>query len=187
MKSELRHRLRARLGAISPEELSRRSTRAAALLFQQPEYQRAGTIMVYLSLPQEVDTTPIVSRAWQDVKRVVAPQVIWESHQMIPIEIHSLENDVSTGAMGLREPIRGEPIPIQEIELIIVPGLAFDPHGNRLGRGRGFYDRFLGRREFKGISCALAIEEQLVDSIPAGPTDVRVKMLVTDQQVRRFA
>jgi 5-formyltetrahydrofolate cyclo-ligase len=142
-------------------------------------------MMIYLSHAQEVDTTPIVLQAWQDRKKVVAPQVSWESRQMIPIEIRSLD-DVASNQFGIREPVRGLPIPIELIALVIVPGLGFDPFGNRLGRGRGFYDRFLGKRKFNGTTCGFALEAQIVDSIPAGPHDVKVNMLVTDECVRRF-
>lgn len=174
------------MAAIPSEDLALRSSRAAGLLFAQPEYHRCETLMVYLSLPREVDTTPIVVKAWQDGKRVVAPQVLWESKQMIPIEIRSLDDDVASSAMGIREPIRGEPAPISDIDLVVVPGLGFDPSGTRLGRGRGFYDRFLSRREFRGIPCGLALEEQIVTAIAADPNDIRMKMLVTDQRVVRF-
>ncbi|HNQ21748.1 MAG TPA: 5-formyltetrahydrofolate cyclo-ligase [Phycisphaerae bacterium] len=72
------------------------------------------------------------------------------------------------------------------VDLMVVPGLGFDEYGNRLGRGRGFYDRFLAHPEFAGIACALAFEEQVCPTIPAGPLDRRVSMLVTDAKVRRF-
>ncbi len=77
-------------------------------------------------------------------------------------------------------------MPVADIELVVVPGLAFDEHGNRLGRGRGFYDRFLTHPDFRGTSCGLALEDQVVDSIPVGPSDARVDMLVTDVKVHRF-
>ena len=70
--------------------------------------------------------------------------------------------------------------------MVIVPGLGFDKDGNRLGRGRGFYDRFLAHPEFKGVACGLAFEEQFVSEIPVGPLDRHVDMLVTDKKVRRF-
>ena len=185
MKKELRRRLRAILTAIPPETLQERSHVAAERFFGEPEYQRAEVMMIYLSLRQEADTTPIVLQAWQDRKRVVAPQTSWESRQMIPLEIRSLD-DVASSQLGFREPVRGLPIPIELINLVIVPGLGFDPFGNRLGRGRGFYDRFLGKPEFRGTTCGFALESQIVDSIPAGPHDVKVNMLVTDETVRRF-
>ncbi|QDV91428.1 5-formyltetrahydrofolate cyclo-ligase family protein [Phycisphaerae bacterium RAS2] len=187
MKKELRSRLRAVLAAVSPDDMATRSRAAARLLLAEPEYRRCETIMIYLSLPQEADTTPIVLQAWQDGKRVVAPQVSWESRQMIPMEIRDLDTEVAANnQLGVREPVSGQIIPVQQIDLVIVPGLGFDPFGNRLGRGRGFYDRFLGKPEFRGVSCGFALEEQVVDSIPAGPLDQRVHMLITDARVRRF-
>jgi len=174
------------MAAIPADELAQRSARAAGLLFAQPEYQKTETMMVYLSLPHEVDTTAIVVRCWQDGKRVVAPQVLWESRQMIPVEIESLEDDVAESPMGIRQPIRGEPAPVGTIDMLIVPGQAFDVKGNRLGRGRGFYDRFLGRKEFRGIACGLALEEQIVEHIETAPNDVRMKLVVTDRTLRRF-
>ncbi len=142
--------------------------------------------MVFLSLPTEVDTTPIVLRAWQDRKRVLAPKVSWNQRRMLPLEIRSLTDDLMVSTMGIREPVTGIPIPINLIDLVIVPGLGFDEHGNRLGRGRGFYDRFLAHPEFHGVACGLCIEEQVISTLPAGPLDRQVDMLVTDEKVRRF-
>lgn len=186
MKKELRTKLRAVLAALSAAEIQEKSRRAASLLFQQPEYRRAEIMMIYLALPHEADTTPIVLQAWQDRKKVVAPQVLWESRQMMPVEIRDLDEDIGSNQFGIREPIRGLPIPVGLIDLVIVPGLGFDPFGNRLGRGRGFYDRFLSKQEFVGVTCGFALESQVVDSIPAAHHDVKVRMLVTDEQVRRF-
>lgn len=186
MKKELRTKLRAALAAIPSDEFRRKSHAAAEQLFSCPEFRKSEITMVYLSLAQEADTTPIVLRGWQDRKKVLAPQISWEGRQMIPVEIRDLDEDVASGQYGVREPIRGMPIPIEFIDLVIVPGLAFDPYGNRLGRGRGFYDRFLANPKFKGVACGFALEQQITDSIPSGPHDVKVHMLVTDQAVRRF-
>jgi len=142
--------------------------------------------MVFLSLPTEIDTTPLVLRAWQDQKRVLAPKLSWEQRRMLPIEIRSLTDDLSDSMLGIREPASGIPMPIETIDLVIVPGLAFDQYGNRLGRGRGFYDRFLAHPEYRGWTCALSLEEQVVDHVPAGPLDRPMDMLVTDVTVRRF-
>lgn len=156
-------------------------------LVAQPEYKKAEIIMVFLSLPTEVDTTSLVLHAWQDRKRVLAPKVSWEQRRMLPVEIRSLAQDLTTTPLGFREPTSGPPIPIPIIDLVIVPGLGFDEHGNRLGRGRGFYDRFLAHPGFRGVSCALAFELQMTESVPADPLDVQVNMLVTEAKVRHFS
>jgi 5-formyltetrahydrofolate cyclo-ligase len=187
IKKELRQKLRRMLAAIPPEAVAQRSRRACSQLFEQPEYRRAEVVMVFLSLPTEIDTTPLVLRAWQDRKRVLAPKVSWEQRRMLPIEIYSLQQDLTPGQLGIREPVDGQPFLVPLIDLVIVPGLGFDPFGHRLGRGRGFYDRFLSQPDFQGIACALAFEEQFVDIIPAGPHDAPIHMLVTDQRVRRFS
>ena len=186
MKKAFRQKLRRVLADIPAEQASLQSARACQLLTEQPEYQRAQVMMVFLPRGGEIDTTALVLRAWQDHKRVLAPRVSWEQRRMLPIEVRSLTDDLRLTGMGLREPATGTPIPVSLIDLVIVPGLGFDVHGNRLGRGRGFYDRFLAHPEFRGVACALAFEQQLVPELPAGPLDRPVDMLVTDVEVRRF-
>jgi len=133
-----------------------------------------------------VDTTPLVLKAWQDRKRILAPRLSWNQRRLIPIEIHSLTDDLTVSHHGVREPSSGVPFPIGLADIVIVPGLAFDPFGERLGRGRGFYDRLLNHPEYHATSCAVAFEEQLVDKVPVGPHDKQVEILVTDEKVRRF-
>lgn len=186
MKSELRKQLKSRLALLDPQDIRRRSTAACDLLAEQPEYREAEIIMVFLSLANEINTTGLVLRAWQDRKRVLAPRVGWEQRRMIPVEIRSLTEDVEDTPWNFRQPTPGVPVPADMIDLIIVPGLGFDAEGNRLGRGRGFYDRFLANERFRGVICAIAFEEQFVESIPLAPHDVCVHMLVTDQRVLRF-
>lgn len=186
-KKALRQELRDRLRKILPEELVQRSAAVCRRLCEQEEYARANVLMIFLSTVHEVDTQPLALRAWADQKTVLAPRVSWDQRRMLPIEIQSLSSGVEEGYMGIREPVEGLPVPVSEIDLVIVPGLAFDQHGNRLGRGRGFYDRFLSHPDFRGVSCAVGLEEQVVEAIPVGPSDVRVDMLVTDAHVRRFS
>jgi len=186
-KTELRQRLRSTLTALTPDEIATGSLRACHRLFAQPEYIKAEVIMVYLSLPIEADTTPIVLRAWQDRKRVLAPKVSWNQRRMLPLEIRSLTDDLVVSNLGIREPVSGIPFPIRHIDLIIVPGLGFDEYGNRLGRGRGFYDRFLAHPEFAGVACGLGLHQQLVSTVPVGPLDQSIHMLVTDEEVRHFS
>ena len=186
-KKELRQRLRKTLAEIPRDELETKSLRACHRLFEQPEYVKAEVIMVFLSLPGEIDTSPIVLRAWQDRKRVLAPKVSWSQRRMMPVEIRSLTEDLAVSQAGIREPLSGIPFPVSMLDLVLVPGLGFDEFGHRLGRGRGFYDRFLAHPELSGVSCAMAFEEQMIPTVPVGPLDRGIGVLVTDLKVRRFA
>lgn len=185
-KKELRQELRARLGKLTPEEIATRSRTACNLLCEQPEYTEAEVVMLFLSMPQEVDTAPLAQAAWAGFKSVLAPRVSWEQRRMLPIEIKSLHSDVQEGNLGIRQPIDGMPVPVSDIDLVVVPGLGFDYSGNRLGRGRGFYDRFLSHRDFRGVACGLAFEPQVLPEVPYDETDQLMDMLVTDEAVRRF-
>ncbi|NOT00890.1 MAG: 5-formyltetrahydrofolate cyclo-ligase [Phycisphaerales bacterium] len=187
MKKEMRQRFRDVLARLTADEVRAKSAAAAHHLFECPEFTRAQTVMVFISLPTEVDTSPILLRSWQDHKRVLAPRISWDQRKMLPIEIRSLTDDLVETRMGLREPVSGVPASMNDIDLVLVPGLGFDEFGNRLGRGQGFYDQFLSSPEFHGVACALVFEEQITDMIPVGPLDRPVHMLVSDQRVRHFA
>jgi 5-formyltetrahydrofolate cyclo-ligase len=185
-KSAIRKLLRARIQALSPEARHRKSQEACGLLIHSPEFAQARIVMLYLAMPLEVDTAPVALRCWQDNKTVVVPKVSWDQRRMLPVEITSLTNGLTSTRHGLLEPIAGNPIPINLIDLAIVPGIGFSPQGYRIGRGMGFYDRFLAQGEFMGTSCGLAFDEQVVDDIPVLDHDVALSMLVTDRGIRRF-
>jgi len=188
IKKELRQQLRDLMAGVSPQELHDASVQACARLVETREYQHAEIIMVFLSLQAEIDTTSLVLRAWRDRKRVLAPKVSWEQRRMLPIEIRSLSDvELSESPLGIREPVQGAPFPVMNIDLVLVPGLGFDEHGNRVGRGRGFYDHFLAHRDYKGVSCGYALEKQVIALVPLDEHDMQVNMLVTDAAVRRFA
>ena len=186
MKKELRDRLRSTLNTIEPADLLSRSADACRRLADTPEFNKCETLMVFLSMANEIDTTPLVLEAWQRRKRVLAPKVIWGDRRMIPLEIHSLHQGITESAFNIREPVGDEAVAIGEIDLLVVPGLGFDRLGHRLGRGAGFYDRFLAHRDYRATSCALGFDEQVLDELPVEPQDRRVDLLVTDRRVIRF-
>jgi 5-formyltetrahydrofolate cyclo-ligase len=186
-KSALRQMLRARLDGMSPEARHAESLAACQLLASTREWQQAHCVMLYLSTPEEIDTAPLALRAWQSGKTVAVPRVSWDQRRMLPTEITSLTNGITSTARGIREPEAGKPIPVDLIDLAIVPGLGFSPAGYRIGRGMGFYDRFLAQHDFIGLACGLAFEEQIVDHIPVLDHDIPLGMLVTNRQIKRFA
>jgi 5-formyltetrahydrofolate cyclo-ligase len=185
-KQAIRRTLREALAAMTDAERHAKSVSACRFVITSPEFQAARTVMLFLSTPTEVDTASIALRCWQDGKTVVVPKVSWDQRRMLPVEIQSLKDGLTvTGPV--REPIAGKPVPLDLIDLVLVPGLGFTPTGYRIGRGMGFYDRFLAQSEFLGRSCGLAFDEQVVESLPVLDHDVPLSMLVTDTGIRRFA
>ena len=188
-KPALRRHLRETVAAMSEVDRHAKSLAACALIAGSPEFAAASVVMLYLSTPTEVDTAPLALRCWQENKSVVVPRVSWDQRRMLPVEITSLQTGLSVTGPGIREPDpgTGKPIPLDLIDLVIVPGLGFTRTGFRIGRGMGFYDRFLAQGEFVGVSCGLAFEEQVVPTLPVLDHDVPLSMLATDQGIRRFA
>ena len=186
-KSMMRKRLRETLAAMTPESRHAKSLAATSFITSSPEFAAAQVVMLYLSTPHEVDTAPLALRCWQAGKSVVVPRVSWNQRRMLPTEIQSLKEGMTTTGPGIREPLAGKPVPVEFIDLVIVPGLGFSEKGFRIGRGMGFYDRFLAQGEFVGLSCGLAFDEQVVENLPVMAHDVPLSMLATDRGVRRFA
>ena len=187
-KSAIRRQLRESLAAMSEVDRHAKSIAACALLAASPEFSVARVIMLYLSTQTEVDTASLAIRAWQAGKTVVVPKVSWDQRRMLPVEITSLNTDImTTTGPGVREPIAGNPVPVPDIDLVIVPGLGFTATGYRIGRGMGFYDRFLAQDNFIGVSCGLAFEEQVMPDLPVLDHDMPLSMLATDKGIRRFA
>lgn len=186
-KSALRRQLREKLGAIPEAERHHKSFLSCGFLASTPEFAAARVVMLYLSTPIEVDTTALAIKAWQAGKTVVVPKVSWDQRRMLPVEITSLNDHMTTTGPGVREPAEGKPVPIDLIDMVVVPGLGFSEKGYRIGRGMGFYDRFLAQSDFIGISCGLAFDEQIVTDLPILDHDIPLSMLVTDRGIRRFA
>ncbi|MBN1359068.1 MAG: 5-formyltetrahydrofolate cyclo-ligase [Sedimentisphaerales bacterium] len=182
-KAELRHQLRNALLAMSAEQRGDWSRKACRHLVATDQFQRASTVMMFLSLPHEVDTSDAILHAWQLGKTVAVPKISWQQRHMIAVGISSLETGFAVGASGLRNPIGGAPIPFRQIDLVVAPALGFDRQGNRLGRGGAFYDRFFANPELTGSRCGLAFAAQVVDSIPVTESDEPVGFLVTEEGV----
>jgi 5-formyltetrahydrofolate cyclo-ligase len=182
-KAELRRKLMDCLLAIPSERRGEKSRKACRNLASTAEFQGASTIMMFLSLPHEVDTSEAILQAWQLGKAVAVPKISWQQRHMIPVQINSLETGFSTGSSGLRNPISGLPVPFGDIDLVVTPALGFDKKGSRLGRGGSYYDRFFANDELKADRCGFAFAEQLIDSIPVTEHDEPVEFLVTDEEI----
>lgn len=185
-KEQLRLQMRQCLFEMNSAQRSQKSKKACRNLISTEQFQTASAVMMYLSSPHEVDTAEAILNAWQFNKTVAVPKISWQQRHMIPVQINSLETDFSTEVAGLRNPIKGVPIPFEEIDLVVVPGMAFDANGNRLGRGGCYYDRFFDNPKLKASRCGLAFTEQVVESVPVSDHDKTMDFLVTDEKIIYF-
>ncbi|MGY3742338.1 5-formyltetrahydrofolate cyclo-ligase [Leuconostoc inhae] len=147
------------------------------LLFSSNQWQKAQIIAVVLSTAIEINTQPIIERAWSENKRTVVPKII--NRQMVFVEITS-RSSFSLGQMNIKEPIDSTIFNINLIDLVIVPGLAFTIRGERLGFGAGYYDRFLS--VFSGDTVSLVLNVQLVTSLPLAVHDQKVSHILIQSQ-----
>lgn len=181
-KAQLRRSLRNGLLEMPSETRRRKSLRACLNLVSLSLFHDASTVMMYLSLPYEVDTEEAIQQAWSLGKTVVVPRISWEDKTMSPVRIESFQQEFSVSASGLRNPVSHELVPFEQIDLVVAPGLGFDTQGNRLGHGGGYYDRFLSLPEVRARRCGFAFAQQVMAKIPSNETDQAMEYLVTDEQ-----
>jgi len=184
-KETIRSEVKALIEALDPAEAHDRSVEACERLMKAPFYRDARTVMLYLPMDKELDVSTLALRCFQAGKTVCAPRIDWEHRRLAPIEIRCFEESFEVRRHGIREPQTGGPVPLQDIDLFIVPGLAFDAAGRRVGRGGGFYDRFLTREGVRGdaVKCGLCYDFQIVDEAPVDPHDVVMGGVGTDRRL----
>ncbi len=172
---------------MPPRAAADKSRIACEKVIALDEFRKATAVMLYMPIAGEIDSTEIALAAWRYGKTVLVPRIEVESAgHMIAVETDSLDDEMATGSFGIRYPARGRPWPIEDIDFIVVPALIFDRRGHRIGRGGGFYDRFLAQPGMRAIACGLAFAEQLIDHLPNHVHDKPVDMLVTDEHFLRF-
>lgn len=184
IKREIRARMRATLQALTEQQRHAASVRACNKLIALEAMQHANVVMLYLPLENEVDVTPTAIFCFRQAKTVCVPKVDWDHGSMHPVEIDSFDDRVlDTDRHGVRVPKGSRLVLPDIIDVVVVPGLAFDSRGNRLGRGGGYYDRFLAELRPSVTRIGLAFDQQIVEPIPAGAHDMAVDILVTDRRV----
>lgn len=185
-KPHLRTEMKKALSGMPAGAAAAKSRRACRMLVDLDEFTRATAVMLYMPISGEIDCIPAALAAWQQAKTVLVPKVSLEQRHMMAVRCNSMDDQMVTGSYGIREPARDRPWALEDIDLIVVPALAYDRKGNRLGRGGGFYDRFLAQPPMRAVKCGFAFQEQMVEGIPTTANDWPVDMLVTDKEVLRF-
>jgi 5-formyltetrahydrofolate cyclo-ligase len=179
VKKEIRKNVLAARDGLLPAQRTAKSREIEERLFSLSEFKSARMVLFFASFRSEVDTGPMIRRALTFGKRVVLPKV--QGRELALYEIADWDKDVAPGAWGIPEPREKRPVSLDEIDLVLVPGVAFDGQGNRLGYGAGFYDKLLNA--FTKTTVALAFEEQIISQVPAEPHDIPIKKIVTEKRV----
>ena len=186
-KKAARAHARQLLSNISAAQREEYSQKAAASFLNSSIYKNASCVAAFFSLPEEAGTLPIIARAFMDKKRVLLPRVVAGSHAMdfyeLAAPVLGLEAQTETNAWGIREPLESLPLIAKEDipadAAILVPGLAFAKDGRRLGRGKGFYDRYLSELlaanpsfAAQGKICGYCMAIQVAEDVPTEENDI---------------
>lgn len=171
--------------ALIPEEVARKSALIMEKIMAMNEYLQAGIIMVYLDFRNEVQTGALVRQALTAGKCVVVPLTDVSKHKLVLSILNNYPDDLQPGTYGILEPRPDclRPIEPSEIDLVIVPGVAFDLCGNRLGYGGGYYDRFLSQTRPDTLFIAPAFELQVLPQVFPDEHDIPVHYLVTEKKL----
>jgi 5-formyltetrahydrofolate cyclo-ligase len=201
-KRRTRHTVDETLASLTPSHRRAASIAVAQRLMNLPPVCEARTLMAFLSLPTEIDMWPTIRWAWRTGKRVAVPRIefpadasdspLWQ-REMVAVELPPADVDgvsahpqLRPGTMGILEVPGAAPLDPAQIDVILAPCQAVDRAGRRLGKGGGFYDRFLARPDVRVLCIAVAFHEQVLDEVPWTDRDCRVSMVVTDSEVLTF-
>ncbi|HSU54065.1 MAG TPA: 5-formyltetrahydrofolate cyclo-ligase, partial [Candidatus Dormibacteraeota bacterium] len=175
-KSQLRDSVRRRIREMAETERREASERAVALCAAQPLWERSSSILLFAPLVEELDAWPLLAEGLRSGKQMLLPR--YKSGHYVACEIKNPDMDLEPGKFGIREPTGScRELSLNRLDLVLVPGIAFDLQGRRLGRGKGFYDRLLA--EVRGTTCGVAFDEQIVPEVPVEPHDKRVDCILT--------
>ena len=177
----LRRLMKARRAALTAEERLEKSLRIRDAVLTLSEVQKAKRILCYMALPTEVQTRPLIEALWEDGREVCLP-VTRPDGTMDAVRV-TPETAFRKSALGVMEPASGEIIPPNALDLVLTPGVAFDRKGNRLGFGKGCYDRYLENCLCPAVG--LAFDVQIAGRIEALPHDRRVTHVVTETGIIR--
>jgi len=187
MKVHLRKEVLARRNLLTKEEQAKKSEAIHRRLLSLPAWEEATFVMIYVSFGSEVSTDYLIKKALTQGKMVAVPYCYREERKLIASKIYDYPGDLIPRTWGILEP-RPEalrPIDPRLIDLCLVPGVAFDIFGNRLGYGAGYYDGFLPSLRAGTPKIALAFEIQIVNTVFPTPRDVPVDLIITEARIIR--
>lgn len=175
-KKDIRSEVRRRIKLLTSSEMTTASERIFDKIEQLESFHKAECIALFAAMHDEVATAVALGRWPKFGKRIVVPRVEGDIMRFYDYS----EDRMRTGAFGILEPEGDVECPAEDIDLIIVPARAFTRAGERLGRGGGFYDKYMSKAEFRASKVGIAFECQIFDSLPCDSHDIRVDHVVTE-------
>lgn len=175
-KGDIRRHIKARKCLLSDQEKREAADNVFRQLEQTAAFLMSDNILMYHSLPDELSTIEFIER-WHSRKHFYLPRVNGVNLEILPFDCSRLH----LGAFNIEEPDGNDTVDISHIELIVVPGIAYDANGNRVGRGKGYYDRLLA--ESQATKVGIGYDFQFVDGIDTDPHDVAVDIVITDRRL----
>lgn len=172
-KDEIRRRIKAQKSLLDDDERRQAAEAVFTVLEKTAAFMMADNILLYHSLPDELSTHAFIDK-WHSRKHFFLPRVNGVNLDILPYDRSRLR----LGSFHIEEPQGDETCSMDDIEMVVVPAVAYDRQGNRVGRGKGYYDRLL--RDTKAVKIGVGYAFQLVDEIDCEPHDVRVDMVITD-------
>jgi 5-formyltetrahydrofolate cyclo-ligase len=179
-KTSLREKLKTIRGQVDPGQAEASGQGVWNMLQSRPEFKKAKVIGAFASMPGEINTYSILEGVMNQGKKLCLPRVTTDKSHFEYYPLEDLKN-LSAGTYGILEPSGHHLTPWEDLDLILVPGLAFDREGNRLGFGRGYYDRALPLLRKNCMTIGLAYSFQIVEKVPVSPGDVPVKALLSEK------
>lgn len=185
IKNNLRKNMLHKRRNMNTQNINSFSNKIMSTIMGLPQFKNSKNIMLYISFNNEVDTHPLATWCLANGKTVIAPYCLQNQRKIIPFEINNLTNDLTKSTFGVMEPkhnILKQAI-MCDIDLIIVPGVIFDIHGNRIGFGAGYYDRFLSNKTKTTTIIGIAYDYQIIDSVPTDKYDIPMDFIITEKRI----
>ena len=168
IKSSLRKKILTLLRNQKEEDRLKKSGKILKKLFSLPEFQKARVVLFYASFDGEVETFEMMKQAQKLKKKIALPVIIKDQKKILPKLVENLEAGLGKGMYGIHEPSReySQALELDQLDLVLVPGIVFDKDNYRLGRGHGYYDRFLAQLPPAVPTIGLAFDFQVVERLP---------------------
>lgn len=184
-KKIIRNKILSIRNNMSTAEVKEKSLKIIENLKEIKEFKDSNCVSIYLSFNNEVDTTIIVSYLIESGKKIVVPYTETKTVELIPLYINDLNENFKISSFGYSEPIKEkmEEARFEDIDFVIVPGIAFDENKNRVGFGKGYYDKYLSKIKSGVKWVAIAYEYQVLKHVPSESHDIKMKMIVTEKRI----